>query len=75
MTIWNDLDAHRRAHADRPITALFAAEPDRAARRSTQACGMVLDWSKTALDDRALDLLLDLACGWWWRAAASRIPP
>ncbi len=61
MTIWNDLDAHRRAHADRPITALFAAEPDRAARRSTQACGMVLDWSKTALDDRALDLLLDLA--------------
>ena len=61
MTTWNDLHAHRQANADRPIAALFAAEPDRAAKRSTEACGMVLDWSKTTLDDRAVELLLDLA--------------
>ena len=61
MTTWNDLHAHRQANADRPIAALFAAEPDRAAKRSTDACGMVLDWSKTTLDDRAVELLLDLA--------------
>ncbi|MBV0892516.1 glucose-6-phosphate isomerase [Paracoccus sp. Z118] len=63
MTNWDDLAAHRRGAEGRRIEALFEAEPDRAARRSTRACGMLLDWSKTALDDRAVALLLDLAAG------------
>ncbi|WP_299358242.1 glucose-6-phosphate isomerase [uncultured Paracoccus sp.] len=61
MTTWDDLAAHRRDTAHRRIEALFEAELDRATCRATPACGMVLDWSKTALDDRAVDLLLDLA--------------
>lgn len=40
---------------------LFAADPRRAERFSTRADGLLFDWSKTAIDDTARDLLLQLA--------------
>ena len=48
--IWNRLKEHRRAQADLRISALFAADPDRATRFSTEADGLTLDWSKTLID-------------------------
>ncbi|MRX51401.1 glucose-6-phosphate isomerase [Paracoccus sp. S-4012] len=60
-TEWQALTDHRRATEDTRIDALFAADRDRAARFSTEADGLLLDWSKTAIDDRARDLLLALA--------------
>ena len=59
--IWNRLKDHRRAQADLRISALFAADPDRATRFSTEADGLTLDWSKTLIDETARDLLLELA--------------
>ena len=59
--IWNRLKEHRRAQADLRISALFAADPDRATRFSTEADGLTLDWSKTLIDETARDLLLELA--------------
>ncbi|WP_347267602.1 glucose-6-phosphate isomerase [Paracoccus sp. (in: a-proteobacteria)] len=59
--IWSRLAEHRRAQADLRIEALFATDPDRAAGFSTAADGLVLDWSKTAIDAGARDLLLELA--------------
>ncbi|WP_134726765.1 glucose-6-phosphate isomerase [Paracoccus luteus] len=58
---WDALAAHRAATAGRRIEALFAADPDRAHRMTTLADGLALDWSKTAIDGRARDLLLALA--------------
>ncbi len=60
-TEWQALAAHRRATMGTRIEALFAADPDRAARFSTEADGLLLDWSKTAIDARGRVLLLGLA--------------
>ncbi|UWQ06699.1 glucose-6-phosphate isomerase [Aliiroseovarius crassostreae] len=54
------LVAHRAAHQAQRIIDLFDA-PDRAEMFSTEALDMVLDWSKTAMDDNAVSLLLELA--------------
>lgn len=59
--IWQNLRDHRAATQSQGIRALFAADPDRAARFTLRAGGLVLDWSKTAIDDAARDLLLSLA--------------
>ena len=61
--IWQRLAAHRAETDDRPIAALFDADPDRARRCTVTADGLWFDWSKTAIDDTALDLLLALAEG------------
>lgn len=61
--LWQQLAAHRAATAARPITALFDADPQRARRCAAAADGLWLDWSKTAIDARALGLLLALAAG------------
>lgn len=61
--LWQQLAAHRAATAARPITALFDADPQRARRCAVAADGLWLDWSKTAIDARALGLLLALAAG------------
>ena len=54
--LWTRLAAHRAATEDRTIAALFEADPDRAARFSTAADGLLFDWSKTTLDDEAVRL-------------------
>ncbi len=50
---WADIHTHR-------IEDLFE-DPKRAGAFSTQAVDMLLDWSKTTLDNRAVTLLLDVA--------------
>ncbi|SMO61737.1 glucose-6-phosphate isomerase [Paracoccus laeviglucosivorans] len=59
--IWDRLAEHRSAQGALRIEALFDADPNRAESCSTAADGLVLDWSKTAIDAKARDLLLELA--------------
>ena len=59
--LWARLDALRDARAGRRIAALFEADPERAARFSVRAGGMLLDYSKTAIDAPVRAALLDLA--------------
>ncbi|MCI2393592.1 glucose-6-phosphate isomerase [Aliiroseovarius sediminis] len=57
---FHDLKAYRARMADLHIADLFD-EQGRAEAFSTTALDMVFDWSKTALDDRAVDMLMRLA--------------
>ncbi|MFM8608140.1 MAG: glucose-6-phosphate isomerase [Hyphomicrobiales bacterium] len=54
------LHAHRQATKTRPIKALFDADPNRFAKFSRRHERMLLDFSKCALTDETLSLLLDL---------------
>ncbi|MDO5621598.1 MAG: glucose-6-phosphate isomerase [Paracoccus sp. (in: a-proteobacteria)] len=56
---WTALKDYR-ATLGGDIRALFAADPNRAQSFTTHADGLVFDWSKTAIDARARDLLLAL---------------
>ena len=58
--LWSELSAHRAATSSRAILSLFDA-PDRAARFSARADGLLFDFSKTQIDDAALSLLIELA--------------
>lgn len=60
---WQALKDHHAQGADRRILDLFAADPNRAHRFSARAGAMLYDYSKTAIDDRAKALLIDLAKG------------
>ena len=57
--------ARLRQRASRPdarrITSLFAADPGRAARFTVALDDLTLDFSKSSIDDEALDALFDLA--------------
>lgn len=57
---WNDLTAHHAATGARPILDLFG-DTARAGDFAVRAEGMLFDYSKTAIDARARDLLLALA--------------
>ena len=59
-TKWQGLNDHHAAGSPR-ILDLFAADPDRARKFSASADGMVFDYAKTGIDDRAKALLVDLA--------------
>jgi glucose-6-phosphate isomerase len=59
--IWDRLSNHRTATADRKIAVLFDRESDRFERFSARLDDMILDFSKTSIDDEALKLLLALA--------------
>lgn len=56
-----NLIAHRDELATTRIQDLFDADPDRARRYAAHAAGLYFDWSKTALDDAGVDLLLAAA--------------
>ncbi|RJE81388.1 glucose-6-phosphate isomerase [Paracoccus sp. JM45] len=58
---WNLLKSHRQSQGDTRIDGLFAADASRATDYCTNADGLVFDWSKTSIDAKARDLLLDLA--------------
>ncbi|OJH43855.1 glucose-6-phosphate isomerase [Paracoccus sp. SM22M-07] len=58
---WNRLKSHRQAQGDLRIEGLFADDAARATAFCTRADGLVFDWSKTTIDTKARDLLLDLA--------------
>lgn len=55
------LTAHYGTLTKTSLQDLFDADPDRAARYRSRAAGLYFDWSKTRLDDRAVDLLLAFA--------------
>lgn len=57
--IWDQLAAHHSGIKSRKILDLFE-NAGRAAQFSVMADGMMLDYSKTNIDDRAKSLLLDL---------------
>ncbi len=58
--IWDQLQAHRKAHAATRIETLFD-DPARATEYCTQVDGLSFDWSKTSIDATARDLLISLA--------------
>ena len=58
--IWGDLADYAERIAERSLLSLFD-DPDRAARFSCRSGEMLLDYSKTQLDDAALARLVELA--------------
>ncbi|MGL4280415.1 MAG: glucose-6-phosphate isomerase, partial [Albidovulum sp.] len=60
MSLWNDLQYHHRDTKDRHILKLFENE-HRAAGFSVSHDGLLFDYSKTAIDPHARDLLVRLA--------------
>lgn len=55
------LAAHAATFADRPLRALFAADPGRFQRFTASVDDMLLDYSKNRIDETAMSLLCDLA--------------
>ena len=58
--IWNKLQENHCAADGRPIISLFE-DPERLDRFSVETDGLLLDFSKTSIDSKALKLLLELA--------------
>lgn len=62
-SVWRSLAAERSDALKRGIPALFDADPERFERMALEAEGICLDTSKTALTERGLTLLQELARG------------
>ncbi len=60
MSKWQALQDYHASVADRALTSLFD-QSDRAAEFSVRLDAMMLDYSKTNIDSKAKDLLLELA--------------
>ncbi len=58
---WLALESHQREFATQHMRELFAADPGRFERFSTQACGILLDFSKNRINDTTMQLLAALA--------------
>ncbi len=58
---WKALAAHHEQISNRHLRDLFAEDPDRATRLTTEAADLVLDYSKHRVTDETLDLLLAVA--------------
>ncbi len=58
---WEALVRHREDSASLHMRDLFAADPDRFARFSLEACGLLFDYSKNRITEETRTLLLDLA--------------
>lgn len=58
---WRALTAHRRSWNNRPLRDLFATDPQRYARFSLEAGGLLLDYSKNLIVPETLELLCQLA--------------
>ncbi|WP_448207554.1 glucose-6-phosphate isomerase [Azospirillum sp. sgz302134] len=58
---WEALTRHRGEVAGLHMRDLFAADPDRFARFSLEACGLLFDYSKNRITEDTRALLLDLA--------------
>jgi glucose-6-phosphate isomerase len=54
---WKRIDEHKL----RPLTSLFAEEPERLERLSREVAGIYFDWSKTPLDRQLLEAFATLA--------------
>ncbi len=58
---WQALHAHYREIAPRHLRELFAEDPGRGERLTSEALGLYLDYSKHRINDETLRLLLELA--------------
>ena len=58
---WRALAAHAEDIQRLDLRQLFADDPERAARFSTEGAGLFLDYSKNLITDETVRLLLDLA--------------
>jgi len=58
---WKALLDHKQAIAPTTMRELFAADPQRFAKMSREACGVFVDWSKHRATDETWRLLLALA--------------
>lgn len=60
-SLFEKLAAHAATFEDRSLRTLFAQDPDRFDKLSVKHDDLLIDFSKTLLDDTALDLLIELA--------------
>jgi len=58
---WQALEKHYEGIRNRQLRDLFARDPGRGERMTTEAAGVFLDYSKNRVDDETLALLLALA--------------
>ena len=58
---WSALDAHYGQIHDKHLRELFAEDPERGTRFSTEAAGIYLDYSKNRITSETIRLLLHLA--------------
>lgn len=58
---WKDLDVHADKIRQQHLRDLFATDPDRGKRMSTEGAGIFLDYSKNRITDETIKLLLELA--------------
>ena len=58
---WQALEAHQKKLAATTLSALFAADPSRAAGFAAEGGGLLLDYSKHRVDAQAMQLLAALA--------------
>jgi glucose-6-phosphate isomerase len=59
--IWAELVDHRRSTSATTLTDLFQNNPSRFQSFSAESDGILLDYSKTSLDETGLELLIELA--------------
>ncbi|MBS8260269.1 glucose-6-phosphate isomerase [Roseibium polysiphoniae] len=60
-SLFEKLAAHAATFEDRSLRTLFAQDPERFTKFSVKHDDLLIDFSKTLLDDTALDLLIELA--------------
>src|SRR5580704_5159966 len=58
---WKALEAHATKIRETHLRTLFADDPKRGERLTTEAAGLFLDYSKNRITDETLKLLIDLA--------------
>ena len=58
---WKDLSSHNKEVRDLHLRQLFADDPKRGTRLTTEAVGLYLDYSKNRITDETIKLLLQLA--------------
>jgi len=61
LPAWKSLENNRDRIRNITLKQLFADDPDRGERLTTESVGLYLDYSKNLLDDDTLNLLLQLA--------------
>jgi glucose-6-phosphate isomerase len=61
LPAWKALETHHRQVRDRHLRELFADDPGRGERLTTEAAGLYLDYSKHRVTDETLKLLVRLA--------------
>jgi len=60
MTDWQELEEHSRENCDHTIEGMFESDDTRAGQFSISFDGLLFDYSKTTLDNNALQLFLNV---------------